>query len=1410
MATSSTQLQRFLYLVARLLLVYLILGFVSSFSASAQVSGVVFRDFNANGTRETLEVGVASVTVTATFSGTIATTVSTTTGAYSFNAATIPSGTAVRLEFRSNIANEYSGPVTTTASGSNRSSVQFVTAGAGTTTANYAVNQPSDYCQANPDLITACYVNGATAGTGIDDVIVKWPYSNSGTSTTGKSTISTKNQSGQTWGLAFDRNQKKIYAAAFLKRHAGLLDNNADGFGDLGAIYQIDPATSVNNLWLDLTTLGVNVGSIGNDAARGLSNTGAPNNDPTSYSLVGQVGLGDIDLSDDNTTMYVVSLNQQELVVIDIATKALLGKYTIPNPGCTGGSPRPFGVKYYRGAVYVGVVCDAATSQLKNNLSATVYRFNGSSFTSVLTFPLTYPKGIPIISSCPNQTGWYPWVATLPAPCEDNAISYPQPILSDIEFDTDGAMILGFIDRNAHQGGWRNYGPTGNTLYFHVNAGDVLRAALVNGNFVLENGGVAGTLTGNTTNNQGPGGGEFYQGDNFSNVVNVPHEETSLGGLALIPGRGEVAVTSMDPVNEGGTDQFSSGGVIFLSNTNGSKQRSFRVYSRNDLGTFGKAAGLGDIEALCDPAPIQIGNRVWRDNNRNGIQDPGEPAIPGAVVTLYDATGTTAIASVTTNAAGEYYFSSTTLTTGTSTSSVATSALVPNTNYALVVTSLGTSTVVNGLSLSSVSPMTPGEATSANSGSTTTNNDALSVGGRPTIQLTTGPPGSVNHTYDFGFVIPGGNLGDFVWEDANRNGQQDAGEPGISNVTVSLLSSGTVVATTTTNASGLYSFTGLTPGVPYSVSFTAPAGYSATLQNIGSDVTDSDGNPVTGLTGVYSLTANEFNPTVDMGYYRPASLGDFVWVDVNQNGQQDIGEPGLPGVVVTLLDGTNTPIASTTTNASGLYSFTGLTPGVPYSVSFTTPTNYTATLANVGNDLTDSDPVGGVTAPVTLTSGENNTNVDAGFILRVASLGDFVFEDANRNGQQDVGEPGIPGVTVTLLSSGTLVATTTTNASGLYSFTGLTPGVPYSVSFTAPAGYSATLQNIGSDLTDSDGNPVTGLTGVYSLTANEFNPTVDMGYYRPASLGDFVWVDVNQNGQQDIGEPGLPGVVVTLLDGTNTLIASTTTNASGLYSFTGLTPGVPYSVSFTTPANYTATLSNVGNDLTDSDPVGGVTAPVTLTSGENNTSLDAGFLLRVASLGDFVWEDANRNGQQDVGELGIPGVTVSLLSSGTLVATTTTNASGLYSFTGLTPGVPYSVSFTAPAGYSATLQNIGNDLTDSDGNPVTGLTGVYSLTANEFNPTVDMGYYRPASLGDFVWVDVNQNGQQDAGEPGLPGVVVTLLDGTNTPIASTTTNASGLYSFTGLTPGVPYSVSFTTPTNYTATLANVGNDLTDS
>ncbi len=231
-----------------------------------------------------------------------------------------------------------------------------------------------------------------------------------------------------------------------------------------------------------------------------------------------------------------------------------------------------------------------------------------------------------------------------------------------------------------------------------------------------------------------------------------------------------------------------------------------------------------------------------------------------------------------------------------------------------------------------------------------------------------------------------------------------------------------------------------------------------------------------------------------------------------------------------------------------------------------------------------------------------------------------------------------------------------------------------------------------------------------------------------------------------------------------------------------------------------------GNTTADSNAnSAGLTAPITLADGEANTTIDAGLIVRPAALGDYVWLDANANGVQDSGETGIAGITVRLenAAGSTVLATTTTDAAGHYSFTGLAAG-QYSVQFVAPSGYqySAALQG-GNTATDSNAGNA-GQTAPVTLAAAQVDTTIDAGLYQLTALGDYVWLDANRNGVQDSGESGIAGVTVKLENAAgNNVLGTTTTDATGHYSFTGLAPG-QYSVQFAAPSGYTFSSAQQG------
>ncbi|MGE4046591.1 MAG: SdrD B-like domain-containing protein, partial [Acetobacteraceae bacterium] len=433
-----------------------------------------------------------------------------------------------------------------------------------------------------------------------------------------------------------------------------------------------------------------------------------------------------------------------------------------------------------------------------------------------------------------------------------------------------------------------------------------------------------------------------------------------------------------------------------------------------------------------------------------------------------------------------------------------------------------------------------------------------------------------------------------------------------------------------------------------------------------------------------------------------------------------------------------TVLATTTTNSYGYYQFTGLSAGT-YQVWFGTKSGYDLTAANQGwDDSIDSDAntATRLSGPVTIGYGQTNNTIDAGMVqVCPATIGNFVWFDCDRDGKQDYGESGISGVTVKLLNANatSVLATTTTNASGYYQFTGLSAGT-YQVWFGTKSGFELTAANQGLyDSIDSDADVTTRLSGPVTVGYGQTNNTIDAGMVQvcPATIGNFVWFDCDRDGKQDYGESGISGVTVKLLNANATsVLATTTTNAYGYYQFGGLSAGT-YQVQFVAKSGYQLTLANQGSDDgidSDANASTGLSGPITVASGQINNTVDAGLVLYcppTGSIGNYVWCDTDKDGKQDSNESGIGGVTVKLMAADgcTVLATTTTNASGYYQFTGLSAGT-YQVWFGARSGYQLTAANQGSDDgIDSDANTATRLSGAINLSAGQSNNTVDAGMY---------------------------------------------------------------------------------------
>ena len=696
------------------------------------------------------------------------------------------------------------------------STVQFIPDGS-TADVNLAVNRNSDYSENNP-MVAIPTVSTVSGVGSTKPALVTFPYAVNGVPTMfpgGTETNWVKSADlqtlGATWGTAYQKSRKLLFDAAFLKRHVGLGPRGLDG------VYTVDYTNFAAPVvgGFDLQGLppvnggaAIDLGAVTRTNVTGAIAAGAagdnqlsddesqPTRDLDAFLKVGRTGYGNIALEETQNTLWLVNLNQRALISVDVSGGALPGvvsQYPLSAAtgiaACPGAGDvfRPFAVKFYNGLGYLGGVCDASVSQTTANLRAYVYSFNPTgltgtaiTYTPVANFALNYTREAADANSFSGvqiAATWRPWVTNFAQ--VGNQTVWAQPIVADLEFTANGNLEIGLLDRNAAQRAQANYAPvSGDTSVsnFH-SAGDILHLCKVGAAYVMEGGaGCAESDDGTTPGDDpygnygvlgtdGPGGaGEFYYFDFFDGLnattnAQSNHLETTTGGLVALPGAAEVMTTVYDPNRgaDGNVNGIFSQGVHRYSTISGGKNAAYEIttfQSNNDL-ILGKGSALGEIELLSAAAPLEIGNRVWRDLDGDGIQDPNELPIAGVTVRLYDALGNL-LATAVTDVNGEYYFSG---ATGTSSgSAVYNLNLLPNTNYSVRLdnpANYAAGGPLNSLFLTVANTSyQAGFADGSDSDGINTVNPAGSPAGTfPVINLTTGAAGANNHTYDFGFSI---------------------------------------------------------------------------------------------------------------------------------------------------------------------------------------------------------------------------------------------------------------------------------------------------------------------------------------------------------------------------------------------------------------------------------------------------------------------------------------------------------------------------------------------------------------------------------------------------------------------------------------------------------------------------------
>lgn len=704
----------------------------------ADISGLVFRDFNASGTFDTgsnfNEVAQAGVTIKA-FDATGAQKASATSAADgSYTLTGLTSGADYRVEFSWSETWLKSGK-------SGGTSVQFAKDGA--TNLNFALSSPEDFSQDNPQLVTTNfavgessdpkvagqsrliefgYLSGAngrrfaasddeaiTLQPEITDIAISSAPSSAGTANavspnvTGHSRTDTvkMGEVGPLYGLAYHRDTNILLAGAFMKRFVGFPNGASDT--KLGTIYAIDRKVSPNTVTPFFTA---NAGVDSHDYSNAALN--APGGDTTAASQVGKAGWADIDLSPDGGMLYAVNLFDKKIYAIPV-TKGVSGlsagaASTITFPAsattdvCANGDWAAGGLKVTQDSVLATVTCTAETSQSASDLHFYVYKIsrdNPSTFTKIVDRG-NYPRDI----------DWHPWVSD---PYNYDHGGYNQPWAMDVEFDDLGRLYVGVRNRSADM-------ESANDGNFFFEFGDTI-VGLPNGD---------GTYDTTYTD-------EFVDD-------NSGHMENDMGALAHWSGSGTIVTPAhIGNLIQGIRTYSTTTPITSTANGTVSPLRYFGIHQTpRDVAAlgdpFGKVAGLGDLEVLTQPAPIEVGNRVWLDTDKDGIQDAGEAGIANVQVQLTCATDN---ATVTTGSDGSYYFSNASAGNATFMSAGESCTLSIATGQ----------TALNGYSI-----------TTQNADSVTDNNATTDIrdsdaDGNSSISFTVGNAGDSNHGLDFGYQV---------------------------------------------------------------------------------------------------------------------------------------------------------------------------------------------------------------------------------------------------------------------------------------------------------------------------------------------------------------------------------------------------------------------------------------------------------------------------------------------------------------------------------------------------------------------------------------------------------------------------------------------------------------------------------
>ncbi|SFV69950.1 hypothetical protein MNB_SV-3-619 [hydrothermal vent metagenome] len=732
----------------------------------ADITGTVYKDFDFNGVYEVDngDAPVIGVNVQATCEdGSNISATTDTNGSYTISG--FETGKKCRIEVDPSSAGVGSG---SNAKGGNPL-VDIVADGA---THDVSTGSPATYCQANPDVVLVVLPGyytegknesggGSKAPTDFGTVFTfKNPaigvFNDNDTIGENRTEVQGFADTGSVWGAAWKKGTKDLFVSAVLKRYVPLAhENTADEVKtSLGQIYKIhfndDNTTTMTNFHSITDTI--------SDEAAGelVDRDYGENKDRNASKYASMVGLGDLDISEDESKLYTINLHTKELVILNAEDGKIIRTVAIPNPyddgKCADDMVRPWALKVRGSNVYIGSVCadqiiagDAEgygdDDRDEPGLGAAIQQFNADGFKTIaVTNTLTYLKPR-TYNPKKEETKWSQYF--------DLTVNEHAPLLTDIEFDNNGNLILGYTSL----GSFNRFGSLN---------GDIRRMCLnTDGSYTDENTAAAPTDCAShevTYKDNDHTYYEFYVGDYFYGELGEDgHPETASGSLAQAPGNPNIIVGMVDA-----TDWYQPGAIGLFSHESGDKIAAQAVIDNRKAEDGGerepygaKAGGMGDVELLCDPAPIEVGNYVWMDINEDGIQDSNEPPMSDVNVTLN--CNDTEIGTATTDKNGHYYFGG-----------------IDNTNLTDDNTIKSGEDCKLSIAQSDVNEKEPTEQNPNADANDTIDNDAAADGDNNVITFTT--TSSNDHSLDFGIAPAFGCATGTLFEDVDGDGSLGAGD----------------------------------------------------------------------------------------------------------------------------------------------------------------------------------------------------------------------------------------------------------------------------------------------------------------------------------------------------------------------------------------------------------------------------------------------------------------------------------------------------------------------------------------------------------------------------------------------------------------------------------------------------------